>query len=85
MKCIAQLARLKIDCDKLKDFTVELQTIMKMMENLPNMKKSDILSDFIHVERLRNDVVVDSSAKEDILGSASRKKDGYFLVPQTVD
>lgn len=85
VKRIAKLARLKIDDDKLASLTREMNDIVQMMENLPEMNNEDTPLDPNDTMILREDIAMASSCRDDILMNAPHKENGCFLVPQTVD
>ena len=79
---IANLAKLSIKEDELDKLTKEMDTILAFADTI-NMA-SDEASDFDNINNLSNafreDVVVPSLDREQILKNAESKEDGYFLV-----
>ena len=79
---IANLAKLSIKEEELDKLTKEMDNIIAFADTINTA--SDEASDFDNINNLSNafreDVVVPSLDREQILKNAESKQDGYFLV-----
>lgn len=79
---IANLAKLSISEDELDKLTKEMDNIIAFADTINTA--SDEASDFDNINNLSNafreDVVVPSLDREEILKNAESQQDGYFLV-----
>lgn len=82
---VAQLARLSIDPEKREMFEQQMQAIVAMVENLPQMEEDYAGVDPAHPMRLREDVVRPSLRREAILANAPQTQAGCVVVPKTVE
>ncbi len=82
---VAKLAKLKIPEDKLESFSAEMAARVKEVEKLPEITDATALLDPQDMMCLREDVVLPSMPREDILQNAPQAAAGCFLVPKTVD
>lgn len=85
IKNVAKLARLHIDEDKLPKFEKEMQSILTMVENLPELPPSDIGLDKSNPMELRQDVMMPSLKRDEILKNAPQTMAGCVVVPKTVE
>lgn len=85
IKHIAKLACLKIEDDKLEKFESEMQDIVKMVENLPDINEELVL-DQSNPMTLREDKVVSNKySREELMSNAPQVKAGCLVVPKTVE
>ncbi|MDL2324760.1 Asp-tRNA(Asn)/Glu-tRNA(Gln) amidotransferase subunit GatC [Ruminococcaceae bacterium OttesenSCG-928-A16] len=82
---IAKLARLKIEEGQVEQMTKEMEAIFSMVENLPPIEGGGALLEPDNQMELRPDIVVPSTAREQILQNAPQVAEGCFLVPRTVE
>ncbi|MCI8442599.1 MAG: Asp-tRNA(Asn)/Glu-tRNA(Gln) amidotransferase subunit GatC [Provencibacterium sp.] len=82
---VAQLARLKIEPEKREMFERQLQSIVEMVEKLPQMEEAYVGVDPAHPMQLREDTVRPSLRREAILANAPQTQAGCVVVPKTVE
>lgn len=82
---IAKLARLRIEPDKREKFEKDMESIVNMVENLPDVD-DDLSLDAEHPMHLREDVAEDHKfRREDMLKNAPEVQSGCLVVPKTVE
>ena len=84
IKHIAKLAKLKIEDDEIAKFEKEMEDIIKMVENLPELD-GKLTIDENNCMDLREDVVVPSLRRDEAIGNAPQKQAGCVVVPRTVE
>lgn len=85
IKHIAKLARLKIDDDQLEKFEGEMQNIVNMVENLPDID-DELVLDASNPMKLREDKAVqDKYTRQELMANAPQVKAGCLVVPKTVE
>lgn len=82
---VAQLARLSIEPKKRGMFEEQMQAIVAMVENLPQMDEDYVGVDPAHPMRLREDVARPSLRRDAILANAPQTQAGCVIVPRTVE
>ncbi len=86
IKHIAKLSRLKIDDDKLAKFENDMETIVNMVENLPDIDGTLDMLDTENPMTLREDkAVTDKFKREELLANAPEVQAGCLVVPKTVE
>ncbi len=85
IKHIAKLARLSIPDEKVAKFQKEMENIINMVENLPEMDTDGSLVDPTNTMELRKDEVQPSYPREDMLKNAPNTAAGCILIPKVVD
>ncbi len=85
VKRVAKLARLRIPDEKIAKMEADMEGILRMVENLPDISSSDALIDKTNTMELREDVVVPSYPREEILKNAPKAVAGCIVVPKAVD
>lgn len=86
IKHIAKLARLKIDDDKLEKFESDMETIVNMVDNMPDIDGTLNLLDESNPMTLREDkAVTDKFKREELLANAPEVQAGCLVVPKTVE
>lgn len=82
---IAKLARLSIPEDKAAMFEHQMEEIVAMCENMPEMTSGFDPVDPSHPMELRPDRIRPSFSREDILKNAPQSQAGCVVVPRTVE
>ena len=85
IKHIAKLSRLKVNDDEVQKFEKEMQAIIQMVENLPQLDASGPLIDPQNPMKLREDVVDHPYRREEILKNAPKIQAGCVVVPKVVE
>lgn len=85
IKHIAKLARLSIPEEKVAKFQSEMAGIIEMVENLPDISTEGSLVDPSNTMELREDVVVPSYSRDEMLKNAPNTAAGCILIPRVVD
>ena len=85
VKRVAKLARLRIPDEKLAKMEADMEDIVRMVENLPDISSSDALIDVNNTMELREDVIVPSYPREAILKNAPKAVAGCIVVPKAVE
>ena len=85
VKRVAKLARLRIPEEKVAKMEADMNDILRMVENLPDLSSADALIDVNNTMELREDVIVPSYPREDILKNAPKAVAGCIVVPKAVD
>jgi aspartyl-tRNA(Asn)/glutamyl-tRNA(Gln) amidotransferase subunit C len=82
---IAKLARLRIEDDQLAKFEHDMESIVAMVDKLPDV--SDALTlDASRPMQLREDVAVtDKFSRDELLKNAPQVQAGCVVVPKTVE
>lgn len=81
---IAKLAKLQLDDDKIPVFEKQMEDILGMVENLPKITGESFAVDPDNVMTLRQDEVLPSLSRDDVLKNAPQKQAGCIVVPKTV-
>lgn len=85
VKRVAKLARLRIPDEKIAKMEADMEDIVRMVENLPDLSSSDALIDVNNTMELRDDVIVPSYPRDEILKNAPKAVAGCIVVPKAVD
>ncbi len=85
IKHIAKLAKLSIPEDKISKFETEMEDIIKMVENLPEITSESALVDVNNTMELREDVVIPSSPRDEMIMNAPQTAAGCILIPKVVE
>lgn len=86
IKHIAKLSRLKIEDSRLEKFEKDMQLIINMVDNLPDIDGPLTLLDEENPMTLREDkAVTDKFRREDLLLNAPEVQAGCLVVPKTVE
>ena len=80
IKKIAKLSRLAIEPEREEKFQKDMQNIIDMVEQLPEMEAGDLSPKMA----LREDVVEPSLPREEVLKNAPQVAAGCVVVPKTV-
>lgn len=82
---VAKLARLRIEDDRLEKFEKEMQSIVDMVENLPDIQE-ELTLDKDNAMTLREDVAVQNKfTRNELLKNAPQVQAGCLVVPKTVE
>lgn len=85
IKHIAKLARLSIPEEKVEKFQKEMEGIIEMVENLPDLNTEGALVDPSDTMQLRKDVVQPSFPRDEMLKNAPNTAAGCIVIPRVVD
>ena len=82
---IAKLARLSIPEEKKEKFTKDMEDIITMVEKLPELPSGGALIDPENTMELREDVIVPSAPRSEMLMNAPKTAAGCIVIPKVVD
>lgn len=86
IKHVAKLARLRIEDEKLAKFEKDMETIVDMVDNMPDIEGTLNLLDEENPMALREDkAVTDKFRREELLANAPEVQAGCLVVPKTVE
>lgn len=85
IKHIAKLARLHIEDDQLEKFESEMQNIVNMVENLPDIKDELTLDENNPMILRKDKAVTDKCTRQELMANAPQVKAGCLVVPKTVE
>lgn len=92
VKHLAKLARLRIEDDKLAKFEKDMESIVAMVEQLPEVSGDASGLDPEHPMKLREDVEgttrapgTDKLTRNELLANAPKMQAGCVVVPKTVE
>ncbi len=85
IKHIAKLSRLRIEDDKIEKFEKDMQSIVNMVEQLPDIDDTLTL-DPANAMKLREDVEVTGKfTRDELLKNAPQVQAGCLVVPKIVE
>ena len=85
IKHIAKLSRLKIEDEKLEEFEKDMESIVNMVDRLPEVD-GDVDLNPEDAMTLREDkAVTDKFRREELLANAPEVQAGCLVVPKTVE
>ena len=82
---IAKLSKLSIPEDQIERFEKEMQSIIQLVENLPEIEGKATAVDTENTMELRADEVVASASREDMLINAPQVAAGCIVMPKVVE
>jgi aspartyl-tRNA(Asn)/glutamyl-tRNA(Gln) amidotransferase subunit C len=85
IKHIAKLARLSVNEEEAEKFSKEMENIVDMIQNLPQLDDTGALMDENNPMILREDVAVQNFKRDELLQNAPRVKAGCVVVPKVVE
>lgn len=85
VKKVAKLARLRIPDDKVAKMEADMEEIVRMVENLPDLSSKDALIDLNNTMELREDKIEPSYPRDEMLQNAPHAVAGCIVVPKTVE
>ena len=85
IKYISKLARIKIEDDKFEKFEKDMQSIVDMVENLPEINE-ELTIDRNNAMKLREDVAeTNKFTRAELMKKAPMGQAGCLVVPKTVE
>ena len=85
VKRVAKLARLRIPEEKVAKMESDMEDIVRLVENLPDLSDKNALIDVANTMELREDEIIPSYPRDEILRNAPKAVAGCIVVPKTVD
>ena len=85
IKHIAKLSRLRIEDDKLSEFETQMQNIVNMVENLPDIEDELVLDESNPMILREDKAVTDKYTRQELMANAPKVKAGCLVVPKTVE
>ncbi len=82
---LAKLSRLHVDDAKLPKFQQEMEKILELVDNLPQLSGGNIGIDIDNPMTLRSDTVTPSLRRDDVLRNAPQTEAGCVVVPKVVE
>ncbi len=85
---IANLARIKVEDERLEPMTNELNEILNWIEQLEEVDTDNVQPMTSAVEttlRWREDVVDDGNKRDEVLANAKDAAHGFFAVPKVIE
>ena len=84
VKHIAKLAHLSVSDEEVPALEKEMGDILEMVENLPPLESKQALIDVNNTMQLREDEVVPSYPRSEMLKNVPQTAAGCIVVPKTV-
>ncbi len=85
IKHIAKLSRLRIEEEKLDEFETQMQSIVNMVENLPDIEDELVLDEKNPMILREDKAVTDKYTRQELMANAPKVKAGCLVVPKTVE
>ena len=85
IKHIAKLSRLRIEDDKLEEFESQMQNIVNMVENLPDIQEELVLDESNPMILREDKAVTNKFTRQELMENAPQVKAGCLVVPKTVE
>lgn len=85
VKRVAKLARLRIPEEKVAKMESDMEDIVRLVENLPDLSDKNALIDAENTMELREDEIIPSYPRDEILRNAPKAVAGCIVVPKTVE
>lgn len=85
IKHLAKLSRLKTTDDEEEKFEIQMQSIIKMVEKLPEIKEEDSLLDIKNPMICRKDLIANNFKRDEILSNAPKTQAGCVVVPKIIE
>lgn len=85
---IAHLARLEFEGEKKAEIKADLQNIVEFMDKLQEVDTENaepLIYMTEEVNRLREDVALDTLTQDEVLKNAPKKDSDYFRIPKVLD
>ena len=82
---IAKLSKLSIPEDQIAKYEEDMQAILDIVENLPKLDITKMEVDTENTMELREDVVIPSASREDMLMNAPQVAAGCIVMPKVVE
>lgn len=85
IKHIAKLSRLRIEDDKLAKFEKDMESIVAMVDRLPDIEE-ELNLDVSNAMKLREDkAVTNKFTRDELIANAPEVQAGCLVVPKTVE
>lgn len=85
IKHIAKLSRLRIEDDKLEKFEKDMESIVNMVDRLPDVEGTLDLNHKDTMTLREDKAVTDKFKREELLKNAPEVQAGCLVVPKTVE
>lgn len=85
IKHIAKLSRLRIEDDKLEKFEKDMESIVNMVDKLPDVEGTLDLNPKDTMTLREDKAVTDKFRREELLKNAPEVQAGCLVVPKTVE
>ena len=85
IKHIAKLSRLRIEDDKLEKFEKDMESIVNMVDRLPDVEGTLDLNPQDTMTLREDKAVTDKFKREELLKNAPEVQAGCLVVPKTVE
>lgn len=85
IKHIAKLSRLRIEDDKLEKFEKDMESIVNMVDRLPDVEGALDLNPKDTMTLREDKAVTDKFKREELLKNAPEVQAGCLVVPKTVE
>ena len=85
VKRVAKLARLRIPEEKIAKMESDMEDIVRLVEKLPDLSDKNALIDAENTMELREDEIIPSYPRDEILRNAPKAVAGCIVVPKTVE
>ena len=82
---IAKISKLSIPEDQIAKYEEDMQAILDVVENLPKLDITKMEVDTENTMELREDVVIPSANREDMLMNAHKVAAGCIVMPKVVE
>ncbi|MBE6877626.1 MAG: Asp-tRNA(Asn)/Glu-tRNA(Gln) amidotransferase subunit GatC [Ruminococcaceae bacterium] len=82
---IAKLSKLSIPEDQIEKFEAEMYAMLQLVEHLPEIEGKATAVDTENTMELREDVVIPSASREDMLMNAPQTAAGCIVMPKVVE
>ena len=85
---LANLSKIHIEDDEREKLVSDMSAIVNLMDAMNEITMEDDLNlngEGVNLEHLREDEIVVSYDRENLLANASHKKDGFFVVPKIME
>lgn len=85
---LANLSKIQIEDEEREKLVSDMSAIVDLMDAMNEVTIEDDINlngEGVNLENLREDEIVESYDRENILANASHKKDGFFVVPKIME
>ena len=88
VRAMAHLARVQIDADRVAGYATEMSNVLALAEQMEGVDTSSVepMAHPTHaVQRLRDDVVLETDNRQRFQSIAPETEAGYYLVPKVIE
>lgn len=85
IKHLAKLSKLNITSEQEAKFETQMQDIIQMVEQLPEISSIEGLLDTSNAMICRNDIAHNEFKRDEILGNAPQMQAGCVVVPKVIE